>query len=246
MADERKDTTQLLADILAIVKTNMQARELKTLLDAIVVGQKAPMYYETITDFTGGTTTDLDSIPTIGKTAGIRIAVTINAFPYNYQLVSGTIADYPEAAPVFITPDDYNADTNAKVWVCMDNLIPMKVSISADRTQLLKTPLEILDALGENNAVFPSFGTGENIFNTAAFAAAADNVIRLYYEEEASNLMEFNASFIEAKATEIHSKAGLGHEIKKNKKLYLAYDGEANIADGDGSLEFVIYLTLIR
>jgi hypothetical protein len=68
-----------------------------------------------ITDLTGGSANDLDSIATAsGATAaGTTIAVHINQSVYIYELVSGTDA---EDSPNIIRPDDYAGTTNEYVW----------------------------------------------------------------------------------------------------------------------------------
>jgi len=68
----------------------------------------------TITGYTGGTSTDLDSLVTTNRTVPGLLA-----FDHStdggvvFKLRAGTDA---EASPSIIRPDDYNASTNAKVW----------------------------------------------------------------------------------------------------------------------------------
>ncbi len=68
-----------------------------------------------ITAYTGGAASALDSIVTTTKTAGYYVEfVHATDGPRAYQLTSGTDA---ESSPDIIRPDDYNASTNAKVWL---------------------------------------------------------------------------------------------------------------------------------
>lgn len=68
----------------------------------------------TLTGYTGGTSTDLDSLVTTN-----RAVPGLLAFDHStdggvvFKLRAGTDA---EASPSIIRPDDYNASTNAKVW----------------------------------------------------------------------------------------------------------------------------------
>lgn len=86
----------------------------------------------TITSKTGGTSADLDSVPTVAVTAGkivmFKDADSSDVLRY-YQLTAGTDA---ESSPTVIRPDDYNASTNAKVWmqrqVDGDLLLPSAMS----------------------------------------------------------------------------------------------------------------------
>lgn len=72
-----------------------------------------------ITALTGGTSTKLDSIATVGKGPGwlARIKHSSSGAELLYRLESGTTA---ESAPWTIRPDDYNGSTNAKVWNLCD------------------------------------------------------------------------------------------------------------------------------
>lgn len=65
--------------------------------------------------------TTLDAIPTTTISAGeITITIPISSVAYVYQLQAGTTA---ESSPSVIRPDDYNASTNAKVWVLQSSYI---------------------------------------------------------------------------------------------------------------------------
>jgi hypothetical protein len=72
----------------------------------------------TVTSKTGGTSADLDAIPTVTRPTGGVVAFKDTDSALNkvrlYRLESGTNA---ESSPQYIRPDDYNASTNAKIWV---------------------------------------------------------------------------------------------------------------------------------
>jgi hypothetical protein len=76
--------------------------------------QKFVQNQSAITGLVGGTSTDLDGIPTDGIAVGIVAAVIILGVLTYYQLHAGTTA---ESSPDVIRPDDFDASTNAKVWV---------------------------------------------------------------------------------------------------------------------------------
>lgn len=81
----------------------------KTETNAKFVGNQS-----SITALTGGTATDLDGIVTVGVAVGMTVVVILAGQLSHYQLQAGTTA---ENDPVVIRPDDFNASTNAKVWV---------------------------------------------------------------------------------------------------------------------------------
>ncbi len=72
----------------------------------------------TVTSKTGGTSIDLDAIPTVDRPVGGVVAFKDEDAALNqvrlYRLETGTDA---EDSPDYIRPDDFNASTNAKVWV---------------------------------------------------------------------------------------------------------------------------------
>jgi hypothetical protein len=72
----------------------------------------------TITSKIGGTASDLDGIPTVARPVGGVVAFKDTDASLNqvrlYRLETSTEA---EASPDYIRPDDFNASTNAKVWV---------------------------------------------------------------------------------------------------------------------------------
>lgn len=76
-----------------------------------------------ITGLTGGTASDLDGYATSGVSVGLTafITPTIGGIvrPLHMRLIAGTTAENadPDAGSLVVRPDDYNASTNAKVWV---------------------------------------------------------------------------------------------------------------------------------
>ena len=78
-------------------------------------------YFPTVTSKIGGTSADLDAVPTVLIDAGKMVAFSdldgVDPVLRVYKLTAGTEA---EASPVVIRPDDYNASTNAKYWLAQD------------------------------------------------------------------------------------------------------------------------------
>ena len=71
-------------------------------------------FNSTITGYTGGTATDLDSLVTTNRAVPCLLAFDHASFGGKvFKLRAGTDA---ESSPAIIRPDDYNASTNAKVW----------------------------------------------------------------------------------------------------------------------------------
>jgi len=73
----------------------------------------ASLYYKGITALTGGGTTALDGISTVGKT-NILAALYVSDELQWWRLFSGTTAE--DSAKGIVRPDDYNASTNAQIW----------------------------------------------------------------------------------------------------------------------------------
>jgi len=76
-------------------------------------------YLRSVTGLTGGGATKLDGLQTLSKRTADHLVALIDTtggadIHRVYELVSGTTA---EAAPTVIRPDDYNASTNAVVWM---------------------------------------------------------------------------------------------------------------------------------
>lgn len=73
----------------------------------------AALYYKDITALTGGGTTALDGIPTVGKSK-LLVELYVADELQTWRLFTGTTAE--DAASGIVRPDDYNASTNAQVW----------------------------------------------------------------------------------------------------------------------------------
>jgi hypothetical protein len=71
--------------------------------------------FGSITGLTGGTATDLDSIPTEGLPDASIVSVIRNGGVAFYRLSTATTA---EASPTIIRPDDYAA-SNTRIWTLM-------------------------------------------------------------------------------------------------------------------------------
>lgn len=73
----------------------------------------ARLYYKDITALTGGGSTALDGIPTVGKSL-LLVDLYVSDELQTWRLFAGTTAE--DAANGIIRPDDYNASTNAQIW----------------------------------------------------------------------------------------------------------------------------------
>ena len=73
-------------------------------------------HFPSLTGLTGGTSTDLDSIPTVSRSVGEVVDLTVGNDLRIYELQSGTTA---ESSPETIRPDDYAASTNEKIWTLL-------------------------------------------------------------------------------------------------------------------------------
>lgn len=71
------------------------------------------LYYKDITALTGGGTTALDGISTVGKTL-LLVDLYVSDELQTWRLFSGTTAE--DSASGIVRPDDYNASTNAQIW----------------------------------------------------------------------------------------------------------------------------------
>ena len=85
--------------------------------DEYLLKASAVEYYPTVTSLIGGTSADLDAVPTVGVTVG-KMVQFLDADPATdiiryYRLEAGTDA---ESSPNVIRPDDYATTTNEKVW----------------------------------------------------------------------------------------------------------------------------------
>ncbi len=75
-----------------------------------------------ITTLTGGGATALDSLATTDRSVGftVHLFATINGVTQgtHFRLIAGTAAENTDrsAGAVIVRPDDYDAETNAKVW----------------------------------------------------------------------------------------------------------------------------------
>lgn len=74
----------------------------------------APLYYKLITTLTGGGATALDGLSTVGKTK-LLVLLVISDELQHWYLKAGTTAE--DSASGIVRPDDYNASTNAQIWL---------------------------------------------------------------------------------------------------------------------------------
>lgn len=105
-------------------------------------------YFPTVTSKIGGTSADLDAVPTVLVSAGKMVSFSdldaVDPVLRVYKLTAGTEA---EASPDVIRPDDYNASTNAKYWLIQDFGVAGLNSVAEDLTPALGANL---DAAGFN------------------------------------------------------------------------------------------------
>lgn len=71
------------------------------------------LYYKDITALTGGGTTALDGISTVGKTF-LLVDLYVSSELQTWRLFAGTAAE--DSASGIVRPDDYNTSTNAQIW----------------------------------------------------------------------------------------------------------------------------------
>ncbi len=90
-----------------------QAQSLDQAARVMVLNNTQPA----ITSLTGGTAGALDSIVTAGGavTTGRWVAVIVSGVFQVWQLQAGTTAE--DSANGIVHPDDYNASTNARIWI---------------------------------------------------------------------------------------------------------------------------------
>lgn len=72
-----------------------------------------------VVDLTGGGSTKLDGIATVGLPTLTKRRVFVDGSEWVYNLRTGTD---PENSPFIVRPDDYNGVTNAKVWELQPNV----------------------------------------------------------------------------------------------------------------------------
>lgn len=94
-----------------------QAQTSGTVSAAVLPGVIVPR--PDITALTGSTSTSLDSIATANGAAatGATVLLSYGRIPQTWQLMVGTDAENVNATPAIVRPDDYDAATNARVWV---------------------------------------------------------------------------------------------------------------------------------
>ncbi len=140
----------------------------------------------TVTSKTGGTSADLDAVPTVGVTVG-KIVMFADADSSNilryYQLTAGTTA---ESSPTVIRPDDYATTTNEKVWLQRqidgDLLLPAEVSqveaeagTSTDaRTWTPERVKQAIEALESPTVAEPPNGLSSSVANEVVLFNGTD------------------------------------------------------------------------
>lgn len=86
------------------------------------MNQKYVANLPAITGMTGGGASNLDGLTTLDVTPGLTVFVCVTVSGVtrgvHFRLTAATTAENtnPESGPLIIRPDDYNADSNAKVW----------------------------------------------------------------------------------------------------------------------------------
>jgi hypothetical protein len=99
-------------------------------------------YFPTVTSKIGGTSADLDAVPTVLIDVGKMVAFSDldGAGPVFrvYKLTAGTEA---ESSPDIIRPDDYDASTNAKYWLAQEFTAGL-TAVADDATPILGGDLD--------------------------------------------------------------------------------------------------------
>ena len=238
---DRLSHPQLIALIASTLTGNLVMGDHKTLEDKIAKSLRCVMEYNTVDDLDKGTATSMNMIPTVNMDVGTKITITVDGIKRNYELYSGT---YATAIPFFIRGSDYAADTNEKVWVCIDNEITVKSEFSAAQIKTLKTPSKLTNTPGAGFSVHITHFTAFLDHGKTNFIGEEGKDIELKYEEEAEVLGSLNEAFIEASADLKESVSTLGREIFYNKKIMISYNGVGEIRDGDGTLTIFAYCKL--
>jgi len=126
-------------------------------------------YLSTTTSRTGGTSADLDYIPTISRTVGNLVSFyDLDTTPDElkiYRLEAGTTA---ESDPDIIRPDDYNASTNAKFWRLL------KVSGTGGISELSADPSPQLGGTLDTNAKQVRLSKGADVASASTLTLGTD------------------------------------------------------------------------
>jgi len=140
----------------------------------------------TVTSKTGGTSADLDAVPTVAVAVG-KVVQFADADSSDlmrvYQLTAGTDA---ESSPAVIRPDDYAPTTNEKVWLQRqidgDLLLPAEVSqveaeagTSTDaRTWTPERVKQAIEALESPTVAEPPNGLSSSVANEVVLFNGTD------------------------------------------------------------------------
>lgn len=137
-------------------------------------------YLPTVTSLTGGTSADLDAVPTVAVAVG-KVVMFKDADSSDlmrvYQLTAGTDA---ESAPTVIRPDDYATTTNEKVWkqrqidgdLLLPAIIPQATAeAGTDTTQYLISGQRLGQAIA---ALESTKGLGSSVANEVVLFNGTD------------------------------------------------------------------------
>jgi hypothetical protein len=106
-------------ETLALLSVYVQNRVLSNSAtdSEVTVGAVRPI--PTVSSLTGGGSTALDGVTTANNSTVTNTVVLLSysRLAQWWQLVDGTDAEDVAGAPAIVRPDDYDASTNARVWV---------------------------------------------------------------------------------------------------------------------------------
>jgi hypothetical protein len=111
------------------------------------------LHFHDVTGWSGAG--GLSTVPTSAIPTNRMVAFLVNGKPRFAQLIAGTNATSTGSNPVYQRPDDYHADTNARVWISYDIPDPTE-SVITDPALIDLTDLEGFGstALAEGTVLF--------------------------------------------------------------------------------------------
>jgi hypothetical protein len=162
-------------------------------------------YLSATTGYTGGTSSDLDSVVTVGRALGLHVFKHSGGELKFFRLEAGTDA---ESSPNVIRPDDYHASTNAVVWKLQSvgagggsgssSYEAATAISSAGNTALVPTSMShtadvTLNGSGTFTATvaLPTSGrtTGDKVFVTAAISSGVNRTLEIHNATSGGTLL---------------------------------------------------------
>ncbi len=215
----------------------------------------------TVTSKTGGTSIDLDAIPTVDRPVGGVVAFKDEDAALNqvrlYRLETGTDA---EDSPDYIRPDDFNASTNAKVWVFLRQVSEATgmSDIVEDGSPQLGGPLDananqIREAKGADVASATSLAIGNDgnyfvVTGTTTIATIATKGIgtEITLQFSGALILTHSADLVLPTAANITTTAGDVAKFREHASgdwrcvSYLRANGQALATSGGGAISNLV------